>query len=123
MALLVVGPVTRFIWPADPVDSIPDRLRVATSAEFAPGVSRLVRFGSQPVLVFRTAGGELHALSGVCTHLRCTLEYRADLAQIACPCHDGRFTQEGTPISGPPPGSLAPFHVEDKGGEVWLLKS
>jgi cytochrome b6-f complex iron-sulfur subunit len=61
--------------------------------------------GSTGVLV-RTKAGELIALSAVCTHLGCIVQWEKDKQDFLCPCHAGRYTAEGTVISGPPPRPL-----------------
>jgi len=122
LAAWLARPLWRFVFPAQPPDELPDRQRVATAAEILPGTGRTVRFGSHPVLVLRTPSGELKALSGICTHLRCGLEYRSELAAISCPCHDGRFDLAGAPQSGPPTAALAAFRIDVQDGVVWLLR-
>ena len=68
--------------------------------------------GSAAVLV-RKQGGELNALSAVCPHLGCIVQWESDKQDFLCPCHAGYFTSDGDVISGPPPRALArlPFSV------------
>jgi len=37
----------------------------------------------------------LRAVSGVCTHQGCLLEYREDNQELACPCHRATFSLTG----------------------------
>ena len=66
----------------------------------------------------RTAAGELRAVSAVCTHLNCTVQYRADLAEIWCACHNGHFDLNGTNVAGPPPKPLERYDVKVRGDKI-----
>lgn len=68
--------------------------------------------GSAAVLV-RHPGGALVALSAVCTHMGCIVQWQKDRQEFFCPCHGGRYTSDGAVISGPPPRPLPklPFAV------------
>ena len=41
------------------------------------------------------------AYSAVCPHLGCAVGWNGDGKQFICPCHDSRFTVDGTPTHGP----------------------
>ena len=40
-------------------------------------------------------GGEVRALSSVCTHMQCTLQFRPDWQDLRCPCHGASFDLQG----------------------------
>lgn len=44
-----------------------------------------------------------------CTHLGCTVNYKADAQAFICPCHDGKFGLDGKVLGGPPPRPLDQF--------------
>jgi cytochrome b6-f complex iron-sulfur subunit len=69
--------------------------------------------GTAAVLV-RKQDGTLVALSAVCPHLGCIVQWEIERQDFLCPCHAGYFTPDGVVISGPPPQALAkiPFVVE-----------
>jgi nitrite reductase/ring-hydroxylating ferredoxin subunit len=51
--------------------------------------------------------GEIRALSSVCSHMACTLEFRREQQDLRCPCHGARFDLTGRLANGPdqrPPG-------------------
>lgn len=48
-----------------------------------------------------------HVISAVCTHLGCTVQWKADQRRFDCPCHGSRFRDDGTVIGGPAPRPLA----------------
>ncbi len=82
----------------------------------------IVRFGNKPVLLLRTAAGDLRAFSATCTHLDCTVQYRKDLEMIWCACHNGKYDLTGRNISGPPPRPLEEYRVIIQGEDVFLSK-
>jgi cytochrome b6-f complex iron-sulfur subunit len=44
--------------------------------------------------------GTIRALSSVCTHMGCTLEYRPDWWDLRCPCHGASFDLSGQLANG-----------------------
>ncbi|UQD52544.1 menaquinol-cytochrome C reductase [Bacillus methanolicus] len=62
--------------------------------------------------VYKNEKGEIVALSPICKHLGCTVDWNKDKAhpnQFFCPCHYGRYTKDGTNVPGTPP--TAPLDV------------
>lgn len=45
-------------------------------------------------------GGEVRALSSVCTHMGCTLHYRPEWQDLRCPCHGASFDLAGRLANG-----------------------
>jgi Rieske Fe-S protein len=43
---------------------------------------------------------EIWALSSVCTHMGCTLQFRPDWSDLRCPCHGASFNLEGQLANG-----------------------
>ena len=82
----------------------------------------IVRFGSKPVILIRTASDELKAFSATCTHLDCTVQFRKDLNVIWCACHNGKYDLNGRNIAGPPPRPLSEFRVTRQGDNVIISK-
>lgn len=50
-----------------------------------------------------------YAISGICTHLGCTIAIEDD-SNLICPCHGSRFDPQGEVVNGPAEQSL--HHVE-----------
>ena len=61
-------------------------------------------------------------MSATCTHLSCTVQYRADVQQVWCACHNGMYDLNGRNISGPPPRPLEAFDVNVKGNEIYVSR-
>jgi Rieske Fe-S protein len=62
--------------------------------------------------------GQYRALSATCTHLSCTVQYRGDLRQVWCACHNGMYDLAGRNLSGPPPRPLEQYDVHVRGDEI-----
>jgi cytochrome b6-f complex iron-sulfur subunit len=45
-------------------------------------------------------GGEIRALSSICTHMSCTLQFRPDWQDLRCPCHGASFDLTGRLANG-----------------------
>jgi cytochrome b6-f complex iron-sulfur subunit len=67
---------------------------VSASADLAEGGVQGFDLGSVIGFVART-GGQLRAVSGVCTHLGCRLALDAAARQLNCPCHTTSFAVSG----------------------------
>jgi cytochrome b6-f complex iron-sulfur subunit len=50
---------------------------------------------------------DFHVVSAVCTHLGCTVQWKQDKGEFACPCHGSRFRADGSNFAGPAPRPLA----------------
>lgn len=88
-------------------------LEVCKLSELPKGTGRNFRFGSFPALVIHTDDGQLHAFKAVCTHLGCTVQFRAEKQDIYCACHGGQYdAATGKNIAGPPPKPLPVLKAE-----------
>lgn len=68
--------------------------QVMASADLAEGGVRPFTLGSVVGFVART-GGQLAAVSGVCTHQACRLAFEARTRRLNCPCHNASFALSG----------------------------
>ena len=82
----------------------------------------MFKFGTSPAMLIHHADNTWVALTAVCTHLGCTVQYEpAPLDRIHCACHGGVYNaRTGANVSGPPPKPLKLFKVavNDTGIEV-----
>ena len=114
----VFYPVARYLTPPKVEEIVTSSVVAATTSEVKPNAAKIFRFGSKPGILVRLPSGEWRAFSAVCPHLQCTVQYRADLEHIWCPCHNGHFDLAGKNIAGPPPKPLEGLDVAVKGDEV-----
>lgn len=118
----IVYPIARFLAPPDVPESTAVSVSGGSAASLKANSGRIVPFGSRPAIVIRTEGGELRAFDAICTHLNCTVQYRADLKDIWCACHNGHYDVNGRNIAGPPPTPLPAFAVDVKGDEIVISR-
>ncbi len=111
-------PVLRYLVPPAVADLGGDEVVAAKVSELKPNSGMIFRFGSRPGLLIMTSDDTYRALSATCTHLGCTVQYRSDLHEIWCPCHNGIYDLNGRNISGPPPRPLDVFDVHLRGDEI-----
>ncbi|OCS82299.1 ubiquinol-cytochrome c reductase iron-sulfur subunit [Caryophanon tenue] len=71
-------------------------------------------------------GDNVIALSPVCKHLGCTVNWGGDTAhpdQFFCPCHLGRYEKNGKNVAGTPPlGPLDQYEISEKDGFLLIGK-
>ncbi len=104
-------PAIRYMIPPPVAESTSRSVVAARTNELKNNTGKVFKFGSKPALLVRTSAGDFKAFSAVCTHLNCTVQYREDLRQIWCACHNGLYDLAGRNVSGPPPRPLEVFEV------------
>jgi len=120
----VLYPVTRYLIPPEIAESTAASVTLPVKLdEVKPNSGHIFKFGNRPAILVRTASGDLKAFSAVCTHLNCTVQYRADLSHIWCACHNGHFDLNGQNIEGPPPRPLDAFVVNVRGAQIVVSKT
>lgn len=111
-------PVLRYLVPPPVADLGGDEVIAAKVGDLKPNSGKIFRFGSRPGLLLRIGEGEYRAFSATCTHLSCTVQYRTDLHQIWCACHNGMYDLNGRNVSGPPPRPLENYRVNVSGEDL-----
>lgn len=118
----VLYPVFAYLKPPKQGEVEVTNVKAGKLSEIEKDSGKIVKFGTKPVILIRTADGEFHAFSATCTHLDCTVQYRQDLGVIWCACHNGKYDFNGRNISGPPPRPLDEYRVVMQGEEVLVSK-
>jgi cytochrome b6-f complex iron-sulfur subunit len=116
-------PVIRYLIPPKQAELGPDLIVAAHVGDLKANSGKIFPFAGRPALLILTSDGKYHALSAVCTHLGCTVQYRPDLDEVWCPCHNGKYSVDGANISGPPPRPLQAFNVFPKGNDIYVQRS
>jgi menaquinol-cytochrome c reductase iron-sulfur subunit len=101
----------------------PKRFKIGKPDKFTQGVTFL---DERRVFIFRD-GDAFNAISGICTHLGCTVKYSPfskekeitvkkltykSKGEFHCSCHGSSFYDEGTNYAGPAPKPLQSFLLE-----------
>jgi Rieske Fe-S protein len=117
-----IYPALRYIIPPPVAESTSRSVVAGTVAELKNNTGKIFKFGSKPALLVRMPDGTFRAFTAVCTHLNCTVQYRDDLHQIWCACHNGLYDLEGRNVSGPPPRPLEVYEVHVQGEDVVVTR-
>jgi glycine/D-amino acid oxidase-like deaminating enzyme/nitrite reductase/ring-hydroxylating ferredoxin subunit len=75
--------------------------RPRSISDLAAGEAAIVKHDGERVAVFRDEQGQPHAVSAICTHLRCIVGWNPADRTWDCPCHGSRFDIDGSVIHGP----------------------
>lgn len=74
--------------------------------------------------VRRSASGDILALSPICKHVGCTVKWEGHPRfknEFFCPCHFGRYDENGVNIPGTPPRApLDRYETKVKNGRLFL---
>jgi cytochrome b6-f complex iron-sulfur subunit len=119
----IAYPLVRFVIPPKQPEAATSQVVAAKVGELSPNTSKIFRFGKDPAILIMTAAGEYRAFTAICTHLDCTVQYRKDLKQIWCACHNGHYDLNGNNISGPPPAPLTKYAVAVRGDQIIVSKA
>lgn len=111
-----VYPLVRFLEP--PGGEAKGRKITIKRGEIPLGSAKDIVLNNTPAVVINTPGKGFIALSKVCTHLGCLVEYDKTRNRLLCPCHAGVYNLEGNVVSGPPPKPLQKFPVKVEGEDI-----
>lgn len=118
----VLYPLFAYLKPPKQGGAEVTSVKVGKISDLQPDSGTIIRFGTKPVIIVRSASGELRAFSATCTHLDCTVQYRQDMGVIWCACHNGKYDLNGRNIAGPPPRPLDQYRVVVQGDELSVSK-
>ena len=118
----IVYPIYHYLEPPKIEEVKVSNVKLGKVNDMEKDSGKIIKFGSKPVIVIRVQSGEYKAFSANCTHLDCIVQYKKELGQIYCACHNGRYDLNGKNVSGPPPAPLEKYSVLIKGDDVVIFK-
>jgi cytochrome b6-f complex iron-sulfur subunit len=118
----VFYPIFAYLKPPKQGEVEVTSVKAGKVSEIEKDSGKIVKFGTKPVILVRTANDELRAFSATCTHLDCTVQYKKELGLIWCACHNGKYDLNGRNVSGPPPRPLDEYRVITQGEEISISK-
>jgi cytochrome b6-f complex iron-sulfur subunit/menaquinol-cytochrome c reductase iron-sulfur subunit len=66
-------------------------------------------------------GERVRALSTVCPHLGCAVDWNGGEGRFECPCHDSRFDRAGRRLSGPSPRDMDDLETRIVEGQLQVV--
>ena len=104
-----------FLWPRRRGPKVEAVFIAGKVTDFRVG--EVTPFRKERAFILRAEGGFL-AISGVCTHLHCIVNWNEVLRKFECPCHGAKFNQQGEVLEGPPPRPLDLYKLQVVAGNV-----
>lgn len=129
LGLATLYPIARYIMPPRAQGAGTQSVAAGKVGDLKPNEGVIFKFGDQPAILILKPDGQPDnassyvAFTAVCTHLGCTVQYRPDLEEIWCACHNGHYDLNGNVLSGPPPKPLTEYTVAIKGQEIFVSKT
>ena len=65
------------------------------------GGAMLIDSSSDTIMVIRQSSSDVVALSAICTHAGCSMNFNASQQVLDCPCHGSQFDESGNVLRGP----------------------
>jgi cytochrome b6-f complex iron-sulfur subunit len=81
----------------------------ANAALTSPGGALLVDTSKDTIMLIRMSQVDIVALSAICTHAGCSMNFDASSQEIVCPCHGSVFGEDGSVVHGPANRPLASY--------------
>jgi cytochrome b6-f complex iron-sulfur subunit len=114
MSELIFGTFA-FLWPRRKGPKVETVFIAGKVTDFKVG--EIIPFRKERTFISRTEGGFL-AISAICTHLRCVVNWNEIHKKFECPCHGAKFNQNGEVLEGPPPRPLDLYKLQIAAGNV-----
>ena len=100
-------------------------MKIAGAEALLPGSFLYFQYPTRrdEAVLFRAEDGEYRAYSRKCTHLGCTVDFKAARRRLDCPCHHGAYDpRTGFRVFGPTQRPLDAIVLRMRaGGEVWAV--
>ena len=88
-----------------------------------PGGYAGVKVNKEPVMIFRDGDETFRAVSRVCTHRGCTVDWSPDKKTFVCPCHGSLYDGTGAVSRGPARRNLPILNaVFDRDGNAVVVE-
>lgn len=104
-----------FLWPRRKGPKVETVFIAGKVTDFKVG--EIIPFRKERTFILRTEGGFL-AMSAICTHLHCVVNWNEMLKKFECPCHGAKFNLNGEVLEGPPPRPLDLYKLQLVAGNV-----
>ncbi|TWR31213.1 FAD-dependent oxidoreductase [Mucilaginibacter pallidiroseus] len=77
--------------------------------EIEAGSGKIVELDGEKIAAYKDEAGLIHALSPVCTHAGCFVNWNNKEKSWDCPCHGARYDIDGNVLTGPADKGLEKF--------------
>jgi len=70
------------------------------------------------IVIVHASTGEYIALSNICTHAGCTVNFNNSTSNFSCPCHGSVFAEDGSVVIGPARSPLKKYNTSLTGNSL-----
>ena len=123
LAASIFYPILAYMKPPKQGEVEVSSVKAGKIDDFQKESGAIIKFGTKPVILVRTADDTFRAFSATCTHLDCTVQFKKEFGLIWCACHNGKYDLNGRNVSGPPPRPLDEYRVVVQGDEIFISKN
>ena len=112
------APLIRYVYPVLK-GTVYEKQKIAAVADVTGDG---VRFDYQdiPSMLIQKKDKSYAAFSLVCTHLGCIVKWEPQNFDFHCPCHGGKFNENGKNVAGPPPTPLTEWNITQEAGQIFV---
>jgi cytochrome b6-f complex iron-sulfur subunit len=111
----LIGGTFAFLWPRRKGGKVETVFIAGKATDFKVG--EVIPFRKERAFILRKDGGFL-AMSAVCPHINCIVNWNEVLKKFECPCHGAKFNQNGEVFEGPPPRPLDLYKLQVVAGNL-----
>ena len=111
----LIGGTFAFLWPRRKGPKVETVFIAGKVSDFK--VDEVIPFRKERTFIVNTDGGLL-AISAICTHLHCIVNWNELLKKFECPCHGAKFNRYGEVLEGPPPRPLDLYKLQIVAGNL-----
>lgn len=119
----ILYPIVAYLKPPVQAEVEVKSVSAGKTGDIEKESGKIVKFGTKPVILVRTADDQFRAFDATCTHLDCTVQFNKDIGMIWCACHNGKYDLTGRNVAGPPPKPLTPYKVIIQGDDILIAKN
>jgi cytochrome b6-f complex iron-sulfur subunit len=98
-----------------------DTSNASNSALASAGGAMIVDMGADSVAVIRKSATEVVALSAICTHAGCEMDYDEPNQRMDCGCHGSQFALDGSVIQGPAQRPVKIYQASVNGNVITVV--
>jgi len=120
----VISSMLAYLLPPEEVSAGlgPLRAKAGRADEIPTGEAKLILVNDEPVWVIHETQKGFAAFSALCTHKGCLVKWDDKQHVFVCPCHEGRFDEDGNVVSGLPRRPLTRLRVGVVNDELYVSR-
>ncbi len=91
--------------------------QIESLSDLARGEAKIVEWENEKIALYKDEDGKIWGVSPVCPHAKCIVSWNNAEKTWDCPCHGGRYSYNGTLLTGPAKTGLSPVIYQPIDGD------